>query len=145
MPTDDSILSFLPLQYQQSTIRLGTDNAGRLVCIAADVVKPLGYRDAPAALRMLDPDEQGYTHVRTAGGPQRMLYVTESGFYHLIFGSRREEARAFRRWVTEDILPALRQTGRYSIPGPIASAATKVQRTCRSLLASRRHLDSAAR
>jgi hypothetical protein len=110
-------LSFLPLQYRQAIIRLGTDSEGRLICVAADIVKPLGYRDATHALRILDSDEQGYTEMETPGGRQRVLYVTESGFYHLVFGSRRDEAKEFRRWVTEDILPTLRRTGTYTTPG----------------------------
>lgn len=114
--SDVDLLSFLPLQYQRQSIRLGLDPSGNIVCVAADLVAILGYRDAANALRMLDSDEQGYSKVGTPGGMQRVLHVTESGFYHLIFGSHRKEAAAFRRWVTEEILPTLRRTGAYAVP-----------------------------
>ena len=43
-----------------------------------------------------------------------MLYLDESGLYSLIFGSKLESAKAFKRWVTKDVLPSIRKTGRYS-------------------------------
>ena len=52
--------------------------------------------------------------MRTLGGNQQMLCVNESGLYHLIFTSHKEEAKAFRRWVTGEVLPSIRKTGSYS-------------------------------
>ena len=51
----------------------------------------------------------------TLGGQQRMMAVNESGLYHLIFQSRKPEAKAFRKWVTAEVLPALYRTGHYEI------------------------------
>lgn len=116
MSTDKSIVSFLPLQYQQEPMRIGLDAQGSLIAIASDLAKALGYQDATHALRILDEDEKGSTNLETLGGMQRVLYVTESGVYHLIFGSKHEEAKLFRRWVTKEILPTLRRTGTYTIP-----------------------------
>ena len=115
-------LSFLPLQYQDAPLRMGLDAEGNIICIATDLVKALGYRDPANALRLLDDDEQGYSNLSTLRGLQRVLYVTESGFYHLIFGSRRPEAKEFRRWVTREVLPTLRRTGTYTIPESIPAA-----------------------
>src|SRR5260370_16239080 len=46
-----------------------------------------------------------------------MLCVTESGLYHLIFNSRKEEAKVFRRWITGEVIPTILKTGSYSIDG----------------------------
>jgi hypothetical protein len=51
--------------------------------------------------------------VHTPGGPQELSTVSESGLYRLIFSSRKPQAQAFRRWVTQEVLPAIRRTGRY--------------------------------
>src|SRR5699024_9751029 len=56
-------------------------------------------------------------NVDTLGGTQATNIISESGLYHLILTSRTEQARPFRRWVTHDVLPTLRRTGRYHMPG----------------------------
>ncbi len=84
--------------------------------VASDVCKVLDIVDTETALRRLDDDEKGTYSVRTPGGPQKMLCVNESGIYHLIFTSRKKEAKAFRRWVTNEVLPSIRKTGSYSVP-----------------------------
>lgn len=83
--------------------------------IAADVCKALDIARADSALRSLDDDEKGTHTVSTPGGNQKMLCVNESGIYHLIFTSRKKEAKVFRRWVTNEVLPSIRKTGSYSI------------------------------
>jgi len=83
--------------------------------IAADACKILDHSDVSMACARLDDDEKGTSIVCTPGGNQKMLSVTESGLYHLIFTSRKDEAKAFRKWVTNEVLPAIRQTGSYSL------------------------------
>ncbi len=83
--------------------------------VAADVCSILKFRMASDALRALDADEKGYAVVRTPGGDQRMSVVNESGLYALIFRSRTDGAKRFRKWVTSDVLPAIRKTGQYEI------------------------------
>lgn len=79
------------------------------VCDALDINK---YRDA---LGRLEDDEKGCpVVVDTLGGRQEMTAINESGLYNLIFQSRKPEARAFRRWVTNTVLPSIRRTGSYS-------------------------------
>ncbi|MCK1813288.1 phage antirepressor KilAC domain-containing protein [Streptomyces sp. XM4011] len=80
---------------------------------ATDVARILGFRDAANAVRPLEPFEVGYSTVSTPGGEQRVRIVNESGLYALIFRSRREEAKRFRVWVTSEVIPAIRRTGRY--------------------------------
>jgi prophage antirepressor-like protein len=81
--------------------------------VSADVCQVLGIRNSRDALARLDADEKGVTTMNTNRGPQQLSTVNECGLYHLIFHSRKPEARAFRRWVTQEVLPAIRRTGRY--------------------------------
>ncbi|MFM2094102.1 MAG: hypothetical protein RIS70_1226 [Planctomycetota bacterium] len=83
--------------------------------VAADVCRTLGIGDTSRAIERLDDDEKGTSSIRTPGGTQQMLCVTESGLYSLILGSRKPEARAFKRWVTHEVLPTIRKTGRYAV------------------------------
>ena len=83
--------------------------------VAADVARVLGFRDAENATRGLDDDEKGTQITSTLGGDQRLLIVSESGLYALIFRSRKPKAVEFRKWVTSEVLPALRQTGSYEM------------------------------
>lgn len=84
--------------------------------VAADLGAPLGYSRIRDALRMLDDDEKDVHSMKTAGGEQEVSIVSESGLYALILKSRRPEAKRFRKWVTSEVLPAIRRTGRYECP-----------------------------
>jgi len=81
--------------------------------VAADVCRALEIGDTESALRRLDDDEKGTDSIRTPGGEQTMSVVTESGLYSLVLGSRKPEAKAFKRWITHEVLPTIRRTGRY--------------------------------
>ncbi|HEY8940294.1 MAG TPA: Bro-N domain-containing protein [Cellvibrio sp.] len=65
------------------------------------------------ALSRLDSDEKGIHSMNTPGGTQNLTTVNESGLYTLIFTSRKEEATRFKKWVTSEVLPAIRKHGRY--------------------------------
>ena len=82
--------------------------------VAADVAAVLEYRDAPNMTRNLDDDEKGTQIVSTLRGAQEMTVISESGLYAAILKSRKPEAQRFRRWVTGEVLPAIRKTGGYS-------------------------------
>ncbi|MDZ7620894.1 MAG: BRO family protein [Candidatus Competibacteraceae bacterium] len=83
--------------------------------VAADVLSVLTLDRK--ALERLDSDEKGVSSIHTPGGPQEMTIINESGLYCLILGSRKPEARKFKKWVTSEVLPALRKQGRYAMPG----------------------------
>ena len=85
--------------------------------VASDVAKALGYRDAHNMVRRLDADEQGYSNLSTPSGEQRMVVVTQSGVIHAVFGSSLPNAGLFRRWVTEEVVPQILETGTYSLAG----------------------------
>lgn len=65
----------------------------------------------------LEEDEKGVGITDTLGGLQELNVVSESGMYALVFTSRKAEAKRFRKWVTGEVLPAIRHTGRYELPG----------------------------
>lgn len=84
--------------------------------VASDVTAILGYRMASDATRWLDEDEKGTHLVRTPGGEQLASIVSEPGLYVLILRSNAIGAREFKRWVTHEVLSAIRKTGSYGAP-----------------------------
>ena len=86
-----------------------------------DVCDLLGIVNVTRAVDGLLPTERGIHTVNTPGGPQKMTCVDESGLYKLIFKGRKPEAEAFRMWVFEEVLPSIRQTGQYAVPGLAAT------------------------
>lgn len=86
--------------------------------VAADVCAVLAIRNHRDALASLDDDERGVATTDTLGGPQHVAIVNEPGLYSLILRSRKPEAKAFKRWVTHEVLPAIRRTGSYSVAPP---------------------------
>ena len=86
--------------------------------VAKDVCMLLDLSNSRDILaKVLDDDEKGVDNIYTLGGRQQMSVINESGLYHLIFVSRKPEAKAIRRWVTGTVLPSIRRTGSYSVGG----------------------------
>ena len=83
--------------------------------VAKDVCECLGL-DTSNLSKMLDEDEKGTYTVRTPGGKQEMSIVSEPGLYSLVLRSRKPEAKAFKRWVTHDVIPSIRKRGLYATP-----------------------------
>lgn len=106
----------LVLAFDGADVRIVTDEQGDPWFVAADIARILGYREAHDLTRGLDDDEKGPQIVRTLGGEQSMTTVTEAGLYSAIMRSRAAAAKPFRRWVTHEVLPAIRKTGRYGAP-----------------------------
>ncbi len=111
---------------------------GEILFVASDVAKGLGFRDANSMTRSLDLDEKGTQIVCTPGGEQMMVVITESGFYHAAMKSRVEKAKAFRKWVTSEVLPEIRRTGGY-IPTRPEDDETTVM--ARALLIARNKIE----
>lgn len=86
--------------------------------VATDVARILGYRMASDLTRRLDPDEKGTHSARTPGGSQDVTVINEPGLYSAIIGSQVPEARAFKRWVTHEVLPTIRRTGQFGSQMP---------------------------
>lgn len=85
------------------------ERSGEPWFVAADVCRALGLDSTGKALTRLDDDEKGVNSIHTLGGSQMMTIINESGLYALVLGSRKPEAKAFKRWVTHEVLPAIRQ------------------------------------
>lgn len=85
--------------------------------VAKDVCACLDLTDTSKTVSLLDDDERGTNTIRTPSGWQEMLIVSEPGLYSLILRSRKPEAKAFKRWVTHEVLPSIRRTGSYAIAG----------------------------
>ena len=111
------VAALAPFAYQGRQVRVTTDEHGVAWFVAADVCDALGI--GAEQTRRLDDDEKGVSSIPTPGGQQSMTTVNEPDLYSLILGSRKPEARAFKRWVTHEVLPAIRRTGSYSTtPAP---------------------------
>lgn len=82
--------------------------------VASDVCRVLEIVHPASAMRLLDDDEKGVHSMHTPGGDQQFSIVNESGLYSLILRSRKAEAKAFKRWVTREVIPSIRRTGTYS-------------------------------
>lgn len=82
---------------------------GRDACSVLALAKPEN------SLALLDEDEKDTHTVGTPGGPQVVTLINESGLYSLILRSRKKEAKVFKRWITHEVLPAIRKTGSYGL------------------------------
>lgn len=104
--------------------------------VAADVCKALGIANSRDAVSRLDGDEKGVALTDTPGGAQDVVTVNEPGLYTLVLSSRKPEAKTFKRWITHEVIPAIRKHGGY-IAGQesmtpeelMAKALTVAQRT----------------
>lgn len=81
--------------------------------VAKDVCDALTISNSRDAMSRLEEDEKAMSVLPTQFGEKSMNMVNESGLYNLIFQSRKPEARSFRKWVTGEVLPAIRRTGSY--------------------------------
>ena len=108
-------------------IRTMTNEKGETFFVCKDVAMALGYSNTRKALQdHVDDEDKGVTNRDTLGGKQKMVIINESGLYSLILSSKLEQAKAFKRWVTSEVLPQIRKTGRYELgPKELALLATK--------------------
>ena len=85
--------------------------------VAKDVCDALGLSNVGQAIASLDDDERDTITINdgTSGNPNKAI-ITEGGLYSLVLRSRKPEARAFKRWVTHDVLPSIRSHGMYATP-----------------------------
>lgn len=94
--------------------------------VAKDVCDALSIANNRDVLSRLDADEKGVSVLPTSSGKQEMNLVNESGLYNLIFQSRKPEAKTFRKWVTSEVLPSIRQVGKYETGGYLKSNSPRL-------------------
>ena len=93
------------------------DQNGEPWFVAADVCAALEIDRTQT--RRLDEDEKGVCSIQTPGGAQEYQTVNEPGLYSLVLGSRKPEAKAFKRWITHEVIPAIRKHGMYATPDTV--------------------------
>ena len=91
--------------------------------VGKDVAEILGYVETAKAIREhVDEDDKGVSVLDTPGGKQKMTIINESGLYALILSSKLPTAKAFKRWITHDVIPSIRKHGAYMTPEKLQEA-----------------------
>ena len=101
----------IPFQFGQHPVRVHVDDAGDPWWIATDVGAAIGHTNITMLLKRVDEDEKALNSIYPGGVDA--WFINESGLYNLVLGSRKPEAKNFKRWVTHEVLPAIRKTGKY--------------------------------
>ena len=97
-------------------IRTMTDEKGETFFVGKDVAKALGYAKPHNALAThVDKEDKSTAPIQGTAYETRVTIINESGLYSLVLSSKLEQARTFKRWVTSEVLPAIRRTGRYEL------------------------------
>lgn len=120
-------MSLETLAFKNNEVRVIVDSDGSVFWVAADVASILGYSHTPSMVRRLDEDEKGVRPVHTPGGDQELTVVNEPGLYSCILGSKRPEAKEFKRWVTHEVLPSIRRDGGYINPNATSGQRDRLQ------------------
>lgn len=104
----------LPFNFDGQAVRVVVDDAEPWFH-AGDVCAALGYANPRDAVsRHVDDEDVAKHDTLSTGGPQTANHVNESGLYALVFGSRLDSAKRFKRWVTHEVLPAIRKNGSFT-------------------------------
>ena len=106
-------MQIIPFNYESKEVRVIQDDNGKPWWVASDVCEVLGLSNTTEALKGLDEDEKSTLRI-SEGGPERNI-INEPGLYSLIIRSNKPEAKKFKRWITHEVLPAIRKTGKYEI------------------------------
>ncbi len=118
-------MNIVAFNFESSNVRVVVGENGEPMFVAADVLSTLNLDRK--ALERLDDDEKGVNSIHTPGGPQEMTVVNESGLFNLVLGSRKPEAKRFKRWVTHEVLPSIRRTGSYVSAASVVPLPTLTQ------------------
>ncbi|MBK5491344.1 phage antirepressor [Bacillus sp. TH17] len=105
---------------QVRTVKQGEE----VLFVAKDVCEVLEIKQSSVALKKLDEDEKAVINIHTPGGSQDTWGINESGLYSLIMTSRKPQAKAFKKWVTSEVLPSIRKHGAYMIDQVLEQAVT---------------------
>lgn len=98
-------------------IRTMVNEKGETFFVAKDVTDALGYRNASDAIaKHVDAEDRDNIAIcDSIGRARKAMVINESGLYALILSSKLDKAREFKHWVTAEVLPAIRRTGRYEL------------------------------
>jgi anti-repressor protein len=107
--------------YQTKEVRTVIKN-GEPWFVAKDVCEILEHSNSRVAISRLEEDEKGVSKVYTLGGEQELTVINEFGLYSLVLTSNKPEAKQFKRWITHEVIPSIRQHGTYMTPDFVESA-----------------------
>ena len=97
-------------------VRTMTNDRGETFFVGKDVAEALGYKNtADAIIKHVDKEDRSTIAIRDTAYETRAVVINESGLYSLVLSSKLDQAKAFKRWVTSEVLPLIRQTGTYSL------------------------------
>lgn len=99
-------------QFEQNDVRM-VQKGGEPWFVLADLCKVLELSTPSKVSERLDRDEKGVSLIHTLGGAQKVTVVNESGMYAVILRSDKPQAKPFRKWVTSEVLPSIRKTGKF--------------------------------
>ena len=116
--------SIIPFQFESATVRTVTVD-GEPWFVGKDVAEALCYANHNDAINLHCKGVAKRYPIQTAGGVQEMRVLSEPDVYRLIFGCTLPEAERFERWLFEEVLPAIRKTGRYNNPGVAPNAEVR--------------------
>ncbi|MGF1674789.1 MAG: Bro-N domain-containing protein [Rivularia sp. (in: cyanobacteria)] len=102
-------------QFEANQVRV-VDVNGEPWFVAKDVCDVLEIKNVSDALSRLREKDRGVVSTDTPSGVQQMNIISEFGLYELVLGSRKQEAKQFKYWICDEVLPSIRKTGSYSIP-----------------------------
>ena len=101
---------------QFGEIRTMTNEKGETFFVGKDVAKALGYSNTRDALnKHVDAEDKSTVAIRDTAFETRAIIINESGLYSLVLSSKLPQAKAFKRWVTSEVLPTIRKTGKYQL------------------------------
>lgn len=101
--------------YNNFPVRVITDQDETIWFAGIDICNVLGYADSYRKIKSLDEDEYRLDRITDGQGKQKdTLTVNEFGFYSLVLGSSKPEAKAFKKWVCHQVLPVIRKTGKFT-------------------------------
>ena len=102
-------------EFKGSLVRMKTDENEQYWFAGIDVCNILGLENPTQTVESLDDDEKKLDYVIDSSGQQRKTWtINEFGLYSLVLKSRKLEAKEFKRWITHEVLPAIRKAGRYT-------------------------------
>ena len=124
MRKDSNLLLANQLKMMQTNIQIFTSEIfgnirtcqvnNQIMFVGKDVATALGYSNTSKAIQQhVDHEDKGILPIRETAYETRAVVINESGLYSLILSSKLPQAKAFKRWVTSEVLPQIRQTGGY--------------------------------
>jgi len=101
--------------YEGHAVRTIVDEQGKTWIPGIDIFEILGYSKNQNLIDILDDDEKKLTTLPAYSGQDRQTWIiNEGGFYHVVLTSTKPEAKKFRRWITDEVIPSIRKAGIYT-------------------------------